>query len=347
MGAGFGSIRKFQCGRILPRRCAFEQLEPRQLLAVDASAEPPTLSTGTTGGPTGEISGNVYASAQAECDDHTLDAAFAGARVQLLDELGNVVEEVATEPDGGYTFDDLLPGEYAVRQLPAQGLLEVTSVIGSGGGIAFGTNVVGEIFVQAGQTLQGYDFCSFVSMPEAAGPTDRPIVPHEQLPAIPSFLIPPATATPSVERGPQEQASTEPPVAASFVALNPPAAPRTAEIYGGSSGRISEGGEIRTWDDYLLDDLFARASLLELPDSASDSDSELNALFVEILDSDYVSIADGYTATSDEWCYGEPEFDEEACWQVGDLISATDAQPAAESPQIAKVAGRQRSKQAQ
>ena len=44
---------------------------------------------------------------------------LAGITVQLLDAKGAVIAITTTDANGHYLFDDLLPGEYKIRVLPA------------------------------------------------------------------------------------------------------------------------------------------------------------------------------------------------------------------------------------
>ena len=48
--------------------------------------------------------------------DEELLEPVAGAVVQLLDSNGKVLAETVTDDDGNYLFEDLAPGDYAIRQ---------------------------------------------------------------------------------------------------------------------------------------------------------------------------------------------------------------------------------------
>jgi len=313
------------------------------LLAADLTGAA-DVSFGQTGGATANISGNVYAASLAGCENHQADAALADVRVQLLDETGSVLEESLTDELGTYRFADLLPGRYAVRQITAQGFLDGASTVGTGGGIAFSANRVGEIVVQAGESLGGYDFCDLESLPEPSGPTDRPIVPHENgyaMVPILSLSLQQASSEPSiVVFEPVVESAT----AASFVALSPLNLPRPTEIFGGSSQALNEPEKIKAWDDYLLDGLFAKANFLDFEQDFEDGDPISEAWVFEAGASDEWEtllgetdasaderndgpFADGYTVNSIDWLEEEPRL--ELDQRIGDAeIIDTDEVPA-------------------
>jgi len=176
------------------RSCRFEPMEPRQLLAADLSVGAVGAPYGLTGGPTGSLSGNVYASeVVANCDAHAAANRLVGVRVQLLDAAGAVLEEDLTDEQGGYRFTDLIPGQYAVRQPPPLGFVEGAALVGVGGGVALSVNQVGEILVQGGEELAGYDFCDFPEATEPIGPLARLTVPFLTL-SLPPEANPDAEA---------------------------------------------------------------------------------------------------------------------------------------------------------
>ena len=265
------------------------------------------VSLGQTDGATGSISGSVYASASAaSCDAHAAAASLADVRVQLLNTNGAVIEERSTGESGDYHFADLLPGEYAVRQIARTGLLKGASHVGDGGGIAFDSNLVGEIVVQAGETLGGYDFCEFESTVEPAGPTDRPIVPHDIAVQVLPFLTLPlpsaSAAVPEILAEPAvESASDTVPALRSPLEVS-----RRAEVHGGSN-RSSEGPEeIKTWDDDPFDSLFSTAGSLELASAEWPTVETFEPIISEpglraTNESGDVPFAEGYTANTLEW----------------------------------------------
>ncbi len=268
------------------RQCGFECLEPRQLLAADWANGVADVSFGHSGGPTGSLSGSVFESPAANCDSHAGAASLAGVRVQLLNETGAVLEESKTDAQGAYHFADLIPGEYAVQQITQHGFRERSSLegnavestpsIGEGGGIAVGSNRVGEIVVHAGETLRGYNFCEHA---RTVDPASRVL----------SFLTLTIQSTQSlpVLRG---MTFAESPVElferAATAPLGPLHLPRPAEVFGGSSRSLKSAESIKPWGDFPWDSFFLRASFLELasvvqPGTAQPSADVFESIFSE------------------------------------------------------------------
>ncbi|MCA9230315.1 MAG: hypothetical protein KDA57_06675 [Planctomycetales bacterium] len=148
------------------RTCRFEQMEPRQLLAADLFLAGSQAGEGVEilDNSSGAIAGRVVTSSENHCLHET--PGTAGVTIHLLDEVGAVVQEQLTDVAGHYQFAGLAPGLYAVHEMPVADEDVGVAHIGSGGGIAFDQNLIGEIVVEAGSDLVGYDFCN--------RPTDQP-----------------------------------------------------------------------------------------------------------------------------------------------------------------------------
>lgn len=84
---------------------------------------------------------------------------LAGVVVELLDENGNVVATTQTNASGIYRFDNLEPGDYAVREVQPVGYLQGGQRVGSGGGRVAGVDLIADIPLGPGQNLINYDFC--------------------------------------------------------------------------------------------------------------------------------------------------------------------------------------------
>ncbi|MEQ8210464.1 MAG: SdrD B-like domain-containing protein [Lacipirellulaceae bacterium] len=136
----------------LARRCRFEQLEFRRLLAADIASQAIDLTDG-------HIAGRVTLSISDSCDSGQHLSGIANVAIHLLNEQGDPVQSTSTSDDGSYSFSGLAPGLYAVLQEQPAGLADAGLRIGSGGGQFLSENLVGEIEVSAGQSLSGYDFC--------------------------------------------------------------------------------------------------------------------------------------------------------------------------------------------
>ena len=87
----------------------------------------------------------------------------AGAVVQLMDDSGSVVGRTLTDRDGNYSFDNLAPGEYSIRQLTPDGLVDGGAKVGQVFGVERGavTEVgdIADIRLNSDEDGVQYDFC--------------------------------------------------------------------------------------------------------------------------------------------------------------------------------------------
>ena len=114
----------------------------------------------------GQIEGRVHLSTpDGDCwdIDEDLLEPVAGAVVQLLDATGQVLAESVTDADGNYIFEDLPPGEYGVREITPEGLIDAGAQAGEVDGSPLGeVNDAGDIVgIQLGsdQRATNNDFC--------------------------------------------------------------------------------------------------------------------------------------------------------------------------------------------
>lgn len=145
-----GSVKPFQFGHA--RRCCYEQLELRRLLAADVLAADLDLAEAS-------IAGRVHLTATETCPEADHAVGIADVTLHLLNEQGRTVQSTNTSDSGSYSFTGLIPGIYAVLQDQPAGLRDAGLHIGSGGGQFLSPNLVGEIEITAGANLTGYDFC--------------------------------------------------------------------------------------------------------------------------------------------------------------------------------------------
>lgn len=166
----------------------YEQLESRLLLAADALA-------------TGAIAGSVYF-----VNEGVGPAPLAAVALTLRDATGMPVATATTDAQGGYLFDQLAPGLYAIDQAQPPGLSDLGVSIGDGGGESLAPNLIGEITVPPDSLLSGYDFYEgpLVQTGEGEPP---PLVPHAGVGAgagaINAFwqlTLPTPMSTPATER---------------------------------------------------------------------------------------------------------------------------------------------------
>jgi len=168
------------------RTCRFERLEPRQLLAADgfsSSSQPVLLIDSPAPEPAvvqatlGSVSGRVHLASADNCQDSAGNAGISGVTIRLLGETGLVLDVVQTDAAGGYQFTNLSPGIYAVHEIQPAGMTDRGSHVGSGGGIAFDNNLLGEIQVFAGSNFVDYNFCEHPAEdPSPAGGEELPLL---------------------------------------------------------------------------------------------------------------------------------------------------------------------------
>ena len=93
------------------------------------------------------------------------EIALEGVVVQLLDGDGNVIAQTTTDADGYYRFDNLLPGQYGLREIQPTDYLDVGAIVGSDqatgetGSGTVGENEIIGIQIGSGQNLVRYNFC--------------------------------------------------------------------------------------------------------------------------------------------------------------------------------------------
>ncbi len=104
----------------------------------------------------GSIGGRV-----AICDESIVesDVPIAGVQVDLLNGDGQVVATTTTNANGEYSFANLRPGVYSVREHQPQQYFDDEAHVGSGGGVITNTNEVSNIGVDSAEHLVAYDFC--------------------------------------------------------------------------------------------------------------------------------------------------------------------------------------------
>ncbi|MEK6234617.1 MAG: carboxypeptidase regulatory-like domain-containing protein, partial [Planctomycetales bacterium] len=109
--------------------------------------------------PPAVLNGQVFVDAN---DDGILDDGengIEGVQLKLLNGDGEVVATTVTDADGGYRFDGLFPGEYAVRETQPDGLLDGTDSAGTAGGVAENPgDLITGIQLVGGDEAEGYLF---------------------------------------------------------------------------------------------------------------------------------------------------------------------------------------------
>ncbi len=105
------------------------------------------------------ISGSVFVDLDDDCLFDANERPIAGVTITLLDSLGAVVATTQTDSQGRYSFMNLRPGQYTLRETQPAGFFQGGQRAGSGGGDASVQDVLSKIFIPAGSQLVQYDFC--------------------------------------------------------------------------------------------------------------------------------------------------------------------------------------------
>jgi serine-aspartate repeat-containing protein C/D/E len=110
----------------------------------------------------GSVAGRVWVDVDEDCIFDASEQPLAGVTIQLLDVGGNVIKTTTTNAQGQYSFTDLAPGTYAVRELQPAGYLQGGQKAGSHGGNASVTDMITELVVGPEDALIEYDFCELL-----------------------------------------------------------------------------------------------------------------------------------------------------------------------------------------
>ena len=115
----------------------------------------------------GSLSGTVHADRNGDCvfEASQGDMPLADVTLVLLDANGNEVARTVTDQNGDYSFNQLRPGEYTVRQAQPDGYLDGEATAGTVLGTTVGstfTNAIRSIVLTSGQNGVNYDFCEHV-----------------------------------------------------------------------------------------------------------------------------------------------------------------------------------------
>ncbi len=105
------------------------------------------------------IAGFVLVDQNGDCLVQPNERTLSGVRIELLDSLGNVVQTTTTDANGSYSFANLRPGTYAVREIQPQGFFQGDQHAGSNGGDDSVDDIISSVLIPAGQSLTNYNFC--------------------------------------------------------------------------------------------------------------------------------------------------------------------------------------------
>ena len=82
----------------------------------------------------------------------------SGVTIQLLNSTGQVIATTQTNASGAYTFSQLTPGTYSVRELQPNGYYYEDAVPGSVGGTASDDHDLTQIALPMAANAQNYNF---------------------------------------------------------------------------------------------------------------------------------------------------------------------------------------------
>ena len=142
-------------GTLPGRRCHLEQLESRVLLTANSLHN---SALGSKVAELGSIQGYVLAS---EVTPQTLEkqsTGLADVRIELLNEIGQIVDQTETDSAGKFQFNDLPTGLYAIQEYTPDNYTSAGAKLGSGGGIVLNPDLIGEITLNQGTDLTDYKF---------------------------------------------------------------------------------------------------------------------------------------------------------------------------------------------
>ncbi len=110
------------------------------------------------------IAGYVHLSdADGNCCTGTVCQPIADVMIKLLDRSGSVIAQTTTDTSGRYSFQDLLPGQYAVVEVTPAGLIDGAALAGTVNGVLRGRvldpNTIVDIQLNPGDQGTEFDFC--------------------------------------------------------------------------------------------------------------------------------------------------------------------------------------------
>ncbi|OQX23245.1 MAG: hypothetical protein BWK80_27000, partial [Desulfobacteraceae bacterium IS3] len=100
----------------------------------------------------GTVRGTVFNDVNKDGVQNAGETGIPNVAVELLDSDGNVIDETTSNPDGSYTFGNVVPGDYTVRESDPDGFtsttpnsVPVTVPEGSAGVVNFGDHTAGAV----------------------------------------------------------------------------------------------------------------------------------------------------------------------------------------------------------
>ena len=107
----------------------------------------------------GSISGNVFADLDFDCVQDPGEVSLEGVLIELLDSSGTVIASTRTNANGDYTFGNLRPGTYSVRETQPAGYFHGGQVAPASGGDDSVDDVISAIVLRSGMVVTEANFC--------------------------------------------------------------------------------------------------------------------------------------------------------------------------------------------
>ena len=106
------------------------------------------------------IAGKVFSDPNGDTifDAATGSTPIAGAVIELLDNIGNVLATTVTDANGSYSFTGLAPGVYQLREQQPAGYFDGDEVVGNAGGVLGGNDFMKDIELTSGENGVEYNF---------------------------------------------------------------------------------------------------------------------------------------------------------------------------------------------
>ena len=108
--------------------------------------------------PPDTIAGSVHVDTNGDATDDTSDPPLSGVTIQLLDSTGNVLQTTLTDASGNYSFSQIPPGNYGLRELQPNGYYFEVAFPGSVGGTAADNHDITQIPLSLAVNAQQYNF---------------------------------------------------------------------------------------------------------------------------------------------------------------------------------------------
>ena len=111
------------------------------------------------------IKGTVYQDNNNNGVQDSGEAGIANVLIQLFDADGNVVQEVLTDANGDYCFEDLVAGEYKIRETQPTAFMDGQEALGTVDGLTRGEHPENDVFcvdLRGGDNGINYDFGEFL-----------------------------------------------------------------------------------------------------------------------------------------------------------------------------------------